>query len=144
MSARGKLWGRRFAEKASTGKEAALTAIDQLYATNIVHHGGGGEDIRDIEGFKQFFVGMFSALPDLHFTVDDMVAEGDKVVTRATFTGTNTGAFKGIPPTNKKFADWEINIARIVDGKVVESWSRADTLGEMQQLGVIPTPKTET
>ena len=144
MSARGKLWGRRFAEKASTGKEAALTAIDQLYATNIVHHGGGGEDIRDIEGFKQFFVGMFSALPDLHFTVDDMVAEGDKVVTRATFTGTNTGAFKGMLPTNEEFADWEINISRIVDGKVVESWSRADTLGEMQQLGVIPTPKTET
>jgi len=69
-----------------------------------------------------------------------MVAEGDKVAVRVTGTGTNKGAFRGIPPTNKKVTLWMIQIDRIAGGKFVEGWSRYDTFGLMQQLGLIPTP----
>ena len=72
-----------------------------------------------------------------------MVAEGDKVAYRWTLTGTHKGEFEGIPPTNKKVTVWAISISRIAGGKIVEDWSRVDTLGLMQQLGVVPTPKKE-
>jgi predicted ester cyclase len=76
----------------------------------------------------------------VHFTIDDMVVEGDKAAMRYTMTGTHKGEFTGIPPTNRKLTMWGINIARIAGGKIVEAWERMDTLGFMQQLGVVPTP----
>ncbi len=86
---------------------------------------------------------LYSAFPDIHLTIDDMVAEGDKVAVRITMTGTHKGEFMGIPPTNKKVTIWAINIYRIAGGKIVEELGKADTLGLMQQLGVVPTPKKE-
>lgn len=65
-----------------------------------------------------------------------MVAEGDKVTIRYTWTATNKA-------TDKKVTGWQIDIAHIVDGKIVEAWARSDTLGTAQQLGLVPTPKTE-
>jgi len=131
---------RRLYEECNKGKEAALDVIDELYATDIVYHSSTGRDIRGIKNYKQHVSEFYSAFPDLHFTIDDMVAEGDKVAVRLTATGTNKGAFRGIPPTNKKVTVWEIQIDRIAGGKIVEGWSRYDTLGLMQQLGLIPTP----
>ena len=78
------------------------------------------------------------AFPDLHLTVEDMIAEGDKVVTRFTSRGTQTGAFMGIPPTGKQVTVSSIVIARIADGKIVEEWGLDDQMGMLQQLGVIP------
>ena len=143
MSARGKLWGRRFAEKASTGKEAGLAAIDQTYATDFVIH-IDGEDIHGLENWKRWTSEFYDAFPDVHFTFDDRIVKGDKVVTRVTMTGTHTGEYMDIPPTNKKVTWSAIEIFRRAGGKIKESWAINDRLGLMRQLGLIPTPQTET
>jgi len=132
---------RRFIEEWNKGKTAAMAVIDELCATNITYHGGSGEEIHGHKGFKQSMSEFYSAFPDSHFTIDDMVTEGDKVVVRWTMTGTHKGEFGGIPPTNKKMTIWGIYIDRIAGGKFVETWERFDTLGMMQQLGIVPTPK---
>lgn len=134
---------RRFFEESNKGKAAAMAVIDELCAINFVYHGGGGEEIRGLKDYKQSTSEMYNASPDVHFTIDDMVAEGDKVAVRFTLTGTHKGEIMGIPPTNKKLTIWGINIYRVVGGKFVEGWERADTLGLMQQLGVVPTPEKE-
>ena len=131
---------RRLYEEYNKGQAAVLAVIDELYATDTIQHSSSGQDIHGIENYKQHVSAFSSALPDLHFTIEDMIAEGDKVALRVTVTGTNKGAFRGIPPTNKKVTSEMIQIDRIVGGKFVEGWSRYDTLGLMQQLGLIPTP----
>jgi predicted ester cyclase len=117
------------------GRAAYMAAIDEMFATTFVHHGGAGREIRGLENYKQFIDEMYNAFPDLHFTIDDMVAEGEMIVTRFTWTGTNKGEYMGRPPTNRKVATWAIIIRRVVRGKFVESWERLDTLSLMQQLG---------
>ena len=109
---------RRLYEECNKGKAAALAVIDELYATDTIQHSSTGRDIRGIKNYKQHVSEFSSAFPDLHFTIDDMVAEGDKVAVHLTGTGTNKGAFRGIPPTNKKVG--EIQIDRVVGGKFVE------------------------
>jgi len=131
---------RRLYEECNKGKAAAMAVIDELYATDLVYHSSTGRDIRGVKDYKQHVSDMYSAFPDFHFTIDDMVVEGDKVAVRLTATGTHKGEFRGIPPTNKKVTMWEIQIDRVAGGKFVEGWSRYDTLGLMQQLGLIPTP----
>jgi predicted ester cyclase len=84
------------------GKAAALAAMDETYTNDFVGHGGGGEDIRGLKDFKQSMSEVFNAFPDIHFTIDDIVVEGDKATARHTWTGTHKGEIRGIPPTNKK------------------------------------------
>jgi steroid delta-isomerase-like uncharacterized protein len=133
-----KVLGRRVVEAWNKGQEAVMTVVDELFATDIVYHGGGGEDIRGIKDYKQHISKFFNAFPDLHFTIDDMIVEGGKVAIRTTLTGTHKGEFHGIPATNKKVTGWGISIYRIVGGKLVERWERSDALGFMQQLGIAP------
>ena len=80
-----------------------------------------------------------SAFPDLHMTIDDMVAEGDRVAYRWTVRGTHRGAHTqlGIAPTGKQVTGWGMSIDRIVGGKIVETWNRYDSLGLMQQLEAV-------
>ena len=132
---------RRFFEEWNKGKAAAMAVIDETCATNIVFHHASGGDIRGLKDFKQFYSEFYDAFPDNHLTLDDTVVEGDKAATRYTVTGTHKGAFMGVPPTNKKVTMSAIEIDRVVGGKFVEGWERFDTLGFMQQLGVVPTPK---
>jgi len=132
---------RHWFEMMNKGKAATMTEIDETCAANVVFHSGLGRDIRGINDYKKFMSEFYDALPDIRFTLDDVVVEGDKAVTRYTVTGTHKGAFAGIPPTNKTVTLWAIEIDRIVSGKLVEGWGRYDTLGFMQQLGVIPRPK---
>jgi len=135
---------RRLYEECNKGKAAALAVIDELYAIDIVYHSSSGRDIRGIKDYKQHVSEFYSAFPDLRFTIEDMVAEGDKVAVRLTGTGTNKGEFRGIPPTNKKVTVQTISIIhRNAGGKIVEEWHMYDTLGAMQQLGLVPTPKKE-
>jgi C-1 hydroxylase len=77
------------------------------------------------------------AFPDGRMTIEDMVAEGDRVATRKTFRGTHRGELMGIPPSGKAVAIGLMDFVRLVDGKVVESWNAADDLGLLQQLGVL-------
>jgi predicted ester cyclase len=83
-----------------------MAAIDETFATNFVHHGGAGREIRGLKNYKQFINDLFDAFPDLHFIIDDMVAEGDEVVTGFTWTGTHKSEYRSIPPTNKKVTTW--------------------------------------
>ena len=133
---------RRFFEEWNKGK--GIAAIDKGVATNYIFHRGTGEDLHGVKDFKQYMSGLYSSFPDNQMTLDDVIVEGGKAVVRFTFTGTHRGEFMGIRPTNKKVMDWMIGIDKVVDGKFVESWARSDTLGFMQQLGVVPTTKKES
>jgi predicted ester cyclase len=132
---------RHFAEEYNKGKEATMAAIDEIVAPNNVVHSADGRDIRGLKDHKQMYSEMFDAFPDGHVTIDDMVVEGDKIAIRYTMTGTHKGKYMGIPPTNKKVTISVIEIDRVVGGKFVEAWAKADTLSLMQQLGALPMPK---
>ena len=95
---------------------------------------------RDREGVKQLATMLRSAFPDFKATIDDIVAEGDKVVIRQTWSGTHKGEFMGIPPTGKSVSFGVIDILRIAGGKFAEHWGQMDSMGLMQQLGAIPAP----
>ena len=90
------------------------------------------------EGLTQFIRLTHTMAPDIHYTVEDMLTEGDKVVTRWTAMGTQQGEFVGIPPSNRQFTISGIAIHRLAGEKVAEAWNNWDALGFMQQLGVIP------
>jgi len=115
-----------------------LAVVDELQATNYVYHGSGGQEFKGPEGFKQLVTMLRTAFPDLHVTVEDMVAEGDKVAHRLTLRGTHKGDFMGIAPTGKQVTFAAIVISRFAGGKEVEAWANLDQLGMMQQLGVVP------
>jgi steroid delta-isomerase-like uncharacterized protein len=118
-----------------------LAVVDELYATNFVSHGSDIPGVTpDREGYKQFVTMSRTALPDFHTTIEDMIAEGDKVVQRFTARGTHKGEFMGIPPTGKQVTITGIAIDRIAGGKIVENWVNIDMLGMMVQLGVVPPP----
>ena len=95
---------------------------------------------RDREGVKQLTTIFRSAFPDFKVTIDDLVAEGDKVVIRATWSGTQKGEFMGVPPTGKSISIGVIDIIRIAEGKYVEHWGIMDSMAMMQQLGATPAP----
>jgi len=105
-----------------------------------VSHGLGMEVPPGTAGIKQFISIYRTAYPDTHFTVEDQVAEGDKVATRWTATGTHRGELMGIAPTGKRVTVTGIAITRVTNGKIVETWNNFDALGQLQQLGVIPVP----
>ena len=116
-----------------------FAAVDALVTRDVLIHGSlAGNDIHGPEGIRQFYGALRGAFPDIHFTIDDQVAEGDLVVTRWTARATHKGAFQGIPPTGKQINLAGIDIDRIVNGKVVECWPVADELGLLQQLGALP------
>jgi steroid delta-isomerase-like uncharacterized protein len=119
-----------------------LDVADELFAPNFVYHDpASGEDWRGPESVKQFAAMMRVAFPDLRYTVEDQIAEGDKVATRYTANGTHQGELMGIAPTGNRVEITGISITRIEDGKIEEIWENYDTLGMMQQLGVIPSPE---
>jgi steroid delta-isomerase-like uncharacterized protein len=129
---------RRAYEEFNKGKEAVMAAIDELFAPDFVWHGTGVFPDMDRAGLKQMAPAGWTAFPDLHYTLEDLIAGGDKVVARYTFRGTHQGDFMGMPPTGKQVSVTGIEIHRIEDDKFVESWANSDALGMMQQLGVIP------
>ena len=115
-----------------------LAIIPELFAPNYVYHGPMGIEAKGPEGFKQLVTMFRAAFPDIHVTIDDMVAEGDKVVSRFTFTATHKGEWMGVAPTGKQVTLSGILIDRWVGGKEVEAWSVLDMLAMMQQMGVVP------
>ncbi len=122
-----------------------VALFDELLAPNFLYHDPIWPDVHTREDFKRYVTAVRSAYPDLHFTIEDLFAEGDKVVVRLTFRGTNTGEFvaptRHRPATGKQVTMTAINIFRFAGGKVVESWTQADYLGLNQQLGLIPVPQ---
>ena len=114
-----------------------LSLVDEFYADYTLHS-PGMPDVQGTEAFKAFVTMYRSAFPDIHFALEDMVAEGDKVAWRATTRGTHQGELMGIPATGKQVTVAGITLSRLKDGKVVEEWTNWDTLGMLQQLGVVP------
>jgi len=114
-----------------------LAAVEEYYAAGYVEH-----DVLPLaippglEGIRQLFGMLRAAFPDLHYDVDDVVAEGDKVVQRVTGSGTMHGSLFGLPATGRPASWSEIHISRFDGGKVVEHWSVTDQLGMLQQLGL--------
>jgi predicted ester cyclase len=129
---------RRFVDEVQSGGNTDL--IDEICSPEFVNHSAPPGLPADREGIKILTTMFKGAFPDSYFTVEDMIAEGDKVVTRKTFHGTHEGEFMSIPPSGRIVNVSLIDVVRISDGKVVEHWSVGDDLGMMQQLGVIPKP----
>jgi steroid delta-isomerase-like uncharacterized protein len=112
--------------------------LDEVYAADLVWH-EPDQDLRGSEEAKRFVTTYKTAFPDLHATVEDEIAEGDKVVTRWTIRGTHQGEIEEFgPPTGRQVEIKGITIHRIEDGKIVEEWERYDNLSVMQQLGLVP------
>ena len=115
-----------------------LAVVDEVMISDFIHHGPGTRVIQGSEHFKNPV--LHRAFPDLHFTIEDMLAEGDQVVTRWTLRGTHQGEFMDLPPTGKPVTWSGINITRLEEGKAVEDWVEQDSLGLMQQLAGTTQP----
>jgi len=118
-----------------------LELVDEIFDRYLAHQPDGSVLERGPEDVKRFMGEFREGFPDFHSTIEDMVAEGDKVATRWRMRGTHRGEFRGIAPTNKEVEVTGIGIFRFSpEGKVIESWDNLDELGMQQQLGVVPTP----
>jgi len=120
--------------------EGNLDVAGEIVAEDYVNHDPAPGEQAGLEGLKVFVAGLRTSFPDGHFGIEDQIAEGDKAVTRWTFRGTHKAEFAGIPATGKQVTFSAINIHRVVDGRIQDGWLKWDTLGFMQQLGVIPAP----
>ena len=133
---------RRYTEELN---KRNLAIIDELIAPDYFTF--VGYPLQGREEFKQFITMLFNVIPDWHETIEDIIAEGDKVWYRIKITGTHTGEYRGylpligkkvrVAPTGKKFTMMEVSIKRIVNGKIVESWGVYDNLDFYKQVGVI-------
>jgi steroid delta-isomerase-like uncharacterized protein len=137
MSEQNKAFVRHIIEEVIGRGNFAL--VDEFVAADYVGHSPSPE-MNTREGHQQFFAYLRRAFPDLQITIEDQIAEGDKVVTRWTAHGTHRAEFAGVPPTGKRVVMNGIDIDRIANGKLVECWTKLDDLGLLQQLGAIPTP----
>ena len=124
----------RFVEEANHDN---LAIIDDVFSPDVVDHAFLSDGSSGITGIKHDFALVHAAFPDVQYTVDDLIAEDDKVVVRWTARGTHHGEFAGISPTGQQVVFSGTDILCVVDGKVVEVWQHADMLGLLHQLGVM-------
>lgn len=136
MSEENKAIVRRYIEQ--VWNEGQLAVVEEIYGTDYVLHDPGRSGIRGSEGLKQFVAMYRTGFPDVRWTVEDQIAEGEKVVTRYTARGTHKGEFVGIGPTGRQATVTGILISRFAGGEIVEEWVDWDFLGLLQQMGVIP------
>ncbi len=115
-----------------------LSQIEDIVAPDFFDH---THQLKGVEEYKQRFNMFIKAFPDFHETIEDIIAEGDRVWVHFKFSGTHTGEYLGLAPTGKKIAVEVVDIFRMVDGKVVEEWEIADALDLLKQLGVIEYTK---
>lgn len=119
-----------------------VVVAEEILAPDIVLH-GPGLSVRGPESVRQFVIALRAAFPDLHFTDAEYIAEADKVASSFTMRGTHLGDFRGIPPTGQEVAILGVHIFRIAGGRVNDILVSTDTLGLLQQLGVLPQPGDE-
>lgn len=129
---------RRFYEEAFNERHVGV--LDELAVTDYEEHDPLPGQGTGLEGLKERVQMVIDGL-DPHFAIEDMIAEGEKVVVRWTNSGTNSGEFLGMPPTGRSFSIQGIDIYRLADGKLAEHWHVVDMLAQMQQLGYLPTPE---
>jgi steroid delta-isomerase-like uncharacterized protein len=117
----------------------SFAALDTLLTSDFVNHvlsGSPGNSRVELQAADTL---LFNAFPDLHMTIEEMIADGNKVAVRFTSRGTHQADFMGIPATGKQLTSSGIDIFRCVDGKIAERWLEADFFSLLQQLGAIPT-----
>jgi steroid delta-isomerase-like uncharacterized protein len=138
MSEENKTIVERFIKKVwSSGN---MEALDEIFATDFVYHDPAAPDVHNLEAYKQFVAWIRTSFPDMHYTIEDIVAEADRVVVRYIFRGTHTkGEMYGVSPTGKQLTHAGISIYRFAGGKAAELWDIWDALGALQQLGAIPS-----
>ena len=129
---------RRYIEQVLNNQRHDL--IDEFLVESVELH-GVGPSIFGRTALVEFYTTFFAAFPDWHTTIDDMVAEGDKVVVRITSNGTHKGEMQGIPATGKPYTQHAIVIYRLTNGKIVEGRLQTDMMSMMQQLGLMPAPQ---
>lgn len=126
---------RRSLEEFNQGN---LSVIDELFAPDFVYHDPANPTVHSRQDYKQWLTQFRAAFPDVRISVEDMLAEGDKVAYRYTLRATQSGSWRGAPPTGKPISVTAIVIARLTGGKIAEGWQNADALGLVQQLGLMP------
>jgi steroid delta-isomerase-like uncharacterized protein len=120
-----------------------LEAIDEVVSPDLVFHSAADpEPFRGPDGFRAFFERALATFPDLRVTVEDVVADEDKIAVRVTLVGTHLGEFQGIPPSGNRITMSEHVIGHLQNGKFTEIWQQFDSVGGLQQMGVIPPPGT--
>lgn len=134
MSERNKAQMRRVIEEVYNRGDLAL--VDELATADMVIHAASG-DIVGREAVKAYVAALRGGFSDLHVTIEDQIAEGDRVVTRWTARGTHDGLFQGLAPTGRRACVTGTDVDRMVDGRAVECWMQMDELGLMQQLGAV-------
>ena len=128
---------RRFYQE--IGNQGNMDLVDEIVAEDFVDHGGfPGLPHEGREAIRALFGASHTGFTGFHMTVDDMFGEGEEVVARIRVSGTHTGEFGGIPPTNKSIEVNAIDIFEFRDGEITQSWAVADRAGMMQQLGLAP------
>ncbi|MDQ2934197.1 MAG: ester cyclase [Chloroflexota bacterium] len=132
-----KALARRIFEDVLNGRN--LDLLDELAASDYVEHNPLPGQGTGIDGIRDRYTMLFNAF-DFHFTIDDVISEGDKVVLRWTQSGTHVGAILGMPPTGRSFRISGIEIWRVENGKLAEHWDVVDVFGQFQQLGLLPQP----
>ncbi len=128
---------RRYIEEFWNGDDAAV--IDEIATPDVTGHPGAGHTLQGREVLKQRHAALRQVYSEPHFAVEDLIAEGDRVLLRWSFCGRHTGPIMSAAPTGKQITVGGMNIFRLVDGKIAELWVSADDFGELQQLGVIPS-----
>jgi steroid delta-isomerase-like uncharacterized protein len=128
----------RFQEALSSGDwELISSTIDKVVEPDALIRTPLPIEATGAELLKQLFARLHGAFPDLHITIDDLIAEGDKVVARDTVTGTHQGEYMGLSPTGKSITYNEIFICRFAGGRIAETWGVVDVLSQLRQLGAI-------
>ncbi|MFO1144930.1 MAG: ester cyclase [Amaricoccus sp.] len=134
MSERNKAQMRRVIEEVYNRGDLAL--VDELATADMVIHAASG-DIVGREAIKAYVAALRGGFSDLHVTIEEQIAEGNRVVTRWTARGTHDGPFQGLAPTGRRARVTGTDVDRLVDGRAVECWMQMDELGLMQQLGAV-------
>jgi predicted ester cyclase len=116
-----------------------LALVDTWVAANFVNHAAPAHRPSGPESLKEHVVLLRVAFPDMHFKIEELIADEECVAARVTFQGIHRGVFRGFPPTDKPFVQLQMHMVRFVEGKVVEHWAVRDDLGLMQQLGIVPS-----
>lgn len=130
---------RRFHDAANTG-DAQLIAktIEELVEPDVLIRTPVPVEATGAQALEEVFTRLRRAFPDLQVTIEDLIAEGDKVVSRNSVTGTHQGEYMGRPPTGRSVTYNEIFIFRFAGGRIAETWGVVDVLSQMKQLGVLP------
>jgi len=122
--------------------EIISKTIDELVAPDVLIRMPLPIEAPGAQAFRQLWAMLLRGLPDLRLTIEDLIAEGDKVVMRASVTGTHQGEYMGVQPTGKSISYNEIFIFRLAGGRIAEMWGVVDIFSQMKQLGMIPASRT--